>query len=70
MLSWLIVTARVTEHKIWQQMHVASISTSAKEDTVFGRFMVLLNCEVNPCNQPGNKASALTLLQWERQGWL
>jgi len=43
---------------------------SAKEDTVFGRFMVLLNCEVDPCNQPGNKASAMAALQWARQGWL
>ncbi len=70
MLSWLMVSARVTEHKMWRQMHVASISTSVKEDAVFGRFMVLLNCEVNPCNQPGNKASAMASLQWARQGWL
>ena len=45
MLNWLMVSAQVTEHKVWRQMHVAPISMSAKEDAVFGRFMVLLNCE-------------------------
>jgi len=30
----------------------------------------MLNCEVDPCNQPGNKASAMAALQWARQGWL
>ena len=59
MLNWLMVSAQVTEHKVWRQLHVAPISTSAKEDAVFGRFMVLLNCEVNSCTEPGNKASAM-----------
>jgi hypothetical protein len=43
-------------------MHVASVSTPAKEGIVFGRFMVLLNCEAGPLQSARQQSLCLSFI--------